>query len=116
MPEARLTLAQAVIHLALAPKSNAVIRAIDAAEADVRAGVAPPVPAHLRDAHYRGASGIGHGVGYRYPHDDPAGVLEQQYIDAELADRRYYQPTEHGFEATAAARLAKLRAAVRGEE
>lgn len=115
MPEARLTLAQAVIHLALAPKSNAVIRAIDAAEADVRAGVAPPVPAHLRDAHYRGASGIGHGVGYRYPHDDPTGVLEQQYIDAELADRRYYQPTEHGFEATATARLAKLRAAVRGE-
>ena len=116
MPEARLTLAQAVIHLSLAPKSNAVIRAIDAAEADVRAGIAPPVPAHLRDAHYRGASGIGHGIGYRYPHDDPAGVVEQPYLDEALGDRSYYQPTDHGFEATAATRLAALRAAVRGEE
>lgn len=115
MPEARLTLAQAVIHLALAPKSNAVIQAISAAEADVRAGMAPPVPAHLRDAHYSGATGHGHGVGYRYPHDDLAGVLAQQYVPDELLDRRYYEPTDHGFEATAATRLAKLRAAVRGE-
>lgn len=115
MPEARLTLAQAVIHLALSPKSNAVIRAISEAEADVRAGLAPPVPAHLRDAHYSGAAGHGHGVGYRYPHDDPAGVIAQQYLPEELTDRRYYEPTDHGFEATAAARLAKLRAVVRGE-
>ena len=115
MPEARLTLAQAVIHLALSPKSNAVIRGITAAEADVRAGLAPPVPAHLRDAHYSGASGHGHGVGYRYPHDDPTGVLAQQYLPDELGDRHYYEPTDHGFEATVAARLAKLRAAVRGE-
>ena len=115
MPEARLTLAQAVIHLALSPKSNAVIRAISAAEADVRAGLAPPVPAHLRDAHYAGAAGHGHGQGYRYPHDDPAGVLAQQYVAVELADRRYYEPPEHGFEATAGARWVKLRATVRGE-
>lgn len=114
MPEARLTLAHAVIHLALSPKSNAVIRAISAAEADVRAGLAPPVPAHLRDAHYSGAAGHGHGVGYRYPHDDPAGVVTQQYAPDEVADRSYYEPTDHGFEATASARLEKLRETVRG--
>jgi putative ATPase len=113
MPEARLTLAQAVIHLALAPKSNAVIVAIDAAMADVASGHTPGIPAHLRDAHYPGASAHGHGVGYRYPHDDPAGVLPQQYLAGELADRRYYQPSPRGVEATLAERAARLRAIVR---
>src|SRR5205814_7620391 len=75
LPEARLNLAQAAIHLATAPKSNAVILGIEAATADVRAGVAGPVPRHLRDAHYPGARGLGHGRGYAYPHDDPRGVL-----------------------------------------
>ena len=79
LPEARINLAQAVIHLALAPKSNAVVRAINAALADVRAGLAGPVPAHLRDASYRGAARLGHGKGYLYPHDDPEGVVAQQY-------------------------------------
>ena len=69
LPEARINLAQAVIHVALAPKSNAVVKAINAAAADVRAGLVGPVPAHLRDASYRGAERLGHGSGYRYPHD-----------------------------------------------
>jgi putative ATPase len=77
LPEARLNLAQAAIHLALAPKSNAVIVAIDAAMADVRAGLAGSVPRHLRDAHYPGSKGLGHGAGYAYPHDDPRGVVSQ---------------------------------------
>src|SRR6202034_1797438 len=77
LPEARINLAQAVIHLSLAPKSNAVIRAIGAAAEDVRAGLAGSVPAHLRDASYRGAARLGHGAGYRYPHDYAEGVVAQ---------------------------------------
>lgn len=115
LPEARLTLAQAVIHLALAPKSNAVIVAIDAAMADVERGMAPPVPAHLRDAHYPGAAGHGHGVGYKYPHDVPAGVVAQEYVAPELAQRRYYQPTGRGAEAPLVERAARLRDIVRGD-
>ena len=99
MPEARLTLAHATIHLAMSPKSNAVITAIDAAQADVRAGLGGPVPEHLRDAHYPGAKGLGHGVTYRYPHDAPEGVVAQQYAPNALVGRRYYEPTAHGAEA-----------------
>jgi putative ATPase len=113
LPEARLALAQAVIHLALAPKSNAVIRAIDAATADVRAGKAGAVPSHLRDAHYQGAHRLGHGAGYRYPHDDPRGVVTQQYPPDELVDVDYYRPGDLGFERRAAARAAELRAVLR---
>src|SRR6201982_141752 len=79
LPEARINLAQAVIHLALAPKSNAVVKAIGAAQADVRAGLIGAVPAHLRDAHYAGAKRLGHGDGYVYPHDVPEGIVAQQY-------------------------------------
>ena len=114
MPEARLTLAQTVVHLALAPKSNAVYRAINAAQADVAAGLVPSVPVHLRDASYAGAKGYGHGIGYAYPHDDPAGVVAQQYVPAELADRRYYEPTPRGAEAGLAERAERLRGVVRG--
>ena len=78
-PEGRIILAQAVIHLSLAPKSNAVVVAIDEAQADLRRGLVGTVPAHLRDAHYQGAARVGHGGGYRYPHDDPAGVVAQDY-------------------------------------
>jgi putative ATPase len=113
LPEARLALAQAVIHLALAPKSNAVIRAIDAATADVRAGRGGPVPAHLRDAHYQGARRLGHGDGYRYPHDYPQGVVRQQYPPDELVGVDYYRPGGLGFERRAADRAAELRAALR---
>ena len=114
MPEARLTLAHAVVHLALAPKSNAVYRAINAAQADVAAGLVPPVPIHLRDASYPGARQYGHGIGYKYPHDDPAGVVTQEYIPSALADRRYYEPSPRGAEAAIAERAERLRAVVRG--
>ncbi|WP_045875670.1 replication-associated recombination protein A [Pseudofrankia sp. DC12] len=113
LPEARLALAQAVIHLALAPKSNAVIRAMDAAAADVRAGKAGPVPGHLRDAHYQGARRLGHGDGYCYPHDYPEGVARQQYPPDELVGVDYYRPGDLGFERRAAARAAELRAVLR---
>ncbi|MEY4170765.1 MAG: hypothetical protein RLZ94_1838, partial [Actinomycetota bacterium] len=112
MPEGRLTLAHATIHLSLSPKSNAVIKAIDAAQADVRSGRIGTVPAHLRDAHYPGARPLGHGVGYRYPHDDPVGVSAQQYLPDPLVGRVYYEPTRHGAEAAwadIAERLADLR-------
>lgn len=108
LPEARLNLAQAVIACALAPKSNAVITAIDAAIADVRQGRIGTVPAHLRDAHYPGAKTIGHGQGYQYAHDAEHGVATQQYLPDELIDARYYQPTDHGNEAALAERLAVL--------
>ena len=109
MPEARIPLAEATIYLATAPKSNAVISAIDAALGDVRAGRMGPVPLHLRDAHYAGAKRLGHGKGYRYPHDDPRGVSPQQYLPDELRGRRYYEPTSHGAERELSERLEKIR-------
>jgi putative ATPase len=113
MPEGRIPLAQAVVHLATAPKSNAAYLALDQAIADVRAGLAGPVPPGLRDAHYAGAKKLGHGETYAYPHDHPDGVLPQQYPPDALVGRDYYRPTNRGVEATIAARLAKLRAIVR---
>jgi len=115
LPEAQLNLAHAVVHLATAPKSNAVTTAIGAALADVRAGRGGPVPQHLRDAHYPGAKGLGHGRGYRYPHDDPRGVVAQQYPPDDLVGRDYYHPTGHGAERILADRVQKLRRAVRNE-
>lgn len=114
MPEARIVLGQAVVHLALAPKSNASYLAINAAVADVRAGLGGPVPPHLRDAHYAGAKRLGHGRGYRYSHDDPRGVVEQQYAPAEVDGRDYYTPTDRGAERELGPRLARLRAVLRG--
>jgi putative ATPase len=108
MPEGRINLAQAVIALALAPKSNAVVMAVDAALADVHAGRIGLVPPHLRDAHYAGAKKIGHGQGYVYAHDEPHGIAAQQYLPDELTGSRYYVPTDHGAEATLSARLARI--------
>jgi putative ATPase len=116
MPEARINLAQATIHLALAPKSNAVIRAINAAQSDVRAGLAGPVPPGLRDAHYRGAGRLGAGRGYVYPPDVPDSVVTQQYPPDELVGRDYYHPSLRGAERALAERLARLRAVIRGEQ
>lgn len=116
MPEGRLALAQATVHLATAPKSNAVIAGIDAALGDVRAGKAGTVPAHLRDGHYAGAARLGNAQGYRYPHDKPEGVLEQQYPPDELVGADYYEPTGRGAERTLADRVPKLRGIVRGEQ
>ena len=115
MPEARIVLAQAVVHLASAPKSNAAYLGIDAAIADVRAGRAGVVPAHLRDAHYPGAGALGHGQGYRYAHDEPHGVAEQQYLPDTLAGRTYYTPTDRGAEREIGTRLERLRRVLRGE-
>ncbi|WP_345062422.1 replication-associated recombination protein A [Leifsonia kafniensis] len=115
MPEGRIPLAQAVVHLATAPKSNAAYMALDAAISDVRAGKTGRVPKHLRDAHYAGAKRLGHGKGYKYPHDDALGVLTQQYPPDELKRVRYYEPTEHGNEREVSARLIKIRRIVRGE-
>jgi putative ATPase len=116
LPEARLNLAQATIALAVAPKSNAVIKAIDAASADLAAGRIGPVPAHLRDAHYPGAARLGHGAGYRYAHSYPHGVVEQQYPPDAVVGRDYYEPTGNGAERAISERLPKLRRVVRGED
>jgi len=99
MPEASIILAHATIHAALAPKSNAVVLGIGEALADVRSGRIGEVPAHLRDAHYAGATRLGHGVEYVYPHDVDGGVARQQYLPDALIDRSYYRPTRHGAEA-----------------
>jgi putative ATPase len=115
LPEARIPLAEATIYIATAPKSNAVISAIDAAIADVKRGNFGLVPKHLRDAHYPGAKRMGHGKGYRYPHSDPRGVSQQQYLPDELQDRVYYQPTLHGNEREVSDRLEKIRRITRGE-
>jgi putative ATPase len=114
LPEAQLNLAQAVVHLATAPKSNTVTTALSAAMADVRAGKAGPVPVHLRDAHYPGSRGLGHGAGYQYPHDDPRGVVTQQYPPDDLVGSDYYRPGQHGAERAVAERLSRLRRVVRG--
>ncbi|WP_405085755.1 replication-associated recombination protein A [Microbispora sp. NBC_01389] len=115
LPEGRINLAQAVIHCALAPKSNAVVKAIGAASDDVRRGLVGRVPGHLRDAHYPGARTLGHGKGYQYPHDFEHGLVRQDYAPEELRERRYYEPTSHGAEARFAERWAKIRAFLRGD-
>lgn len=113
MPEAQLTLAHATVHLATAPKSNAVTTALGAAMSDIRSGKAGLVPAHLRDGHYAGAAKLGNAVGYRYPHDDPDGVVPQQYPPDEVVGVDYYKPTNHGVEREISSRLDKLRAIIR---
>src|SRR3954452_20215437 len=113
MPEGHYALAHAVIHLATAPKSNAVAVAMSESVGDVRAGLAGPVPPGLRAAHYAGAKKLGHGSSYAYPHDHPDGVLPQQYPPDALVGRDYYRPTGRGAEGPIQARLAKLRAIVR---
>ncbi|MEV3926387.1 replication-associated recombination protein A [Actinomadura coerulea] len=114
LPEARINLAQAVIHLSLAPKSNAVIAAVDGALGDVRKGLAGPVPRHLRDGHSKGASKLGHGKGYKYAHDYPGGVVRQQYAPDAVDGREYYRPTRHGAEARFTEVLARIRSVLRG--
>src|SRR5690625_4446312 len=115
MPEARIVLSQAAVHLALAPKSNAAYTAIDAALADVRAGKAGAVPAHLRDTHYSGAKKLGHGQDYKYAHSYPHGIASQQYLPDELVGAEYYEPTDRGFERDLSARIERVRKILRGE-
>jgi putative ATPase len=114
MPEAQLTLAHATVHLATAAKSNAVTTALAAAMSDIRAGRAGLVPPQLRDGHYSGAAALGNAKGYRYPHDDPDGVVAQQYPPDELVGTNYYRPTGRGGEREITGRLDRLRAIIRG--
>ena len=109
LPECALNLAQACVYLALAPKSNASYKALSAARAEVRRNGAQTPPDYLRDAHYPGAAELGRGEGYRYAHDEPGGVSDQRLLPESLADARFYTPTERGFEAELARRLAALR-------
>ena len=99
MPEAALNLAEAVIYLARAPKSNAVIVALGRAQEDVRSGLPQEVPIHLRDSHYKAAAALGHGEGYIYPHGDPAGAAAQQYRPEALQGHVYYEPSSPEAEA-----------------
>nr|WP_246023807.1 replication-associated recombination protein A [Nocardia yunnanensis] len=115
MPEAQLALTQATIHIATAPKSGGVVKSLAAAMADIRAGKAGAVPAHLRDGHYAGAAALGNAQGYKYPHDHPDGVLAQQYPPDELVGTDYYQFTDHGYEREVGPRVTKLRRIVRGK-
>jgi len=107
LPECRIPLAQAVTYIAMAPKSNAAIKAIDGAITDVRSRRVLPVPVHLRDGHYPGAKRLGHGEGYQYSHDAAEGWVDQDYLGV---DRRYYEPVDRGFESELRRRLDELRA------
>jgi len=109
LPEAALNLAQAVLYIATAPKSNATYRALAAARQDVKEHGALPVPPHLRDAHYPGAKRLGHGEGYLYPHDYPGHYVPQEYLPSALAGRRYYEPSDQGYERELARRLEAWR-------
>ena len=113
MPECALNLGQAAAYLALAPKSNASTTAIGAAMAEVREQGAKPPPDYLRDAHYPGAKKLGRGVGYSYPHDEPGGVSEQRLMPEGMEGRRFYEPTDRGFEAELRRRLEEIRAQLR---
>ncbi|HOP76000.1 MAG: replication-associated recombination protein A [Thermogutta sp.] len=106
LPECRLNLAQVVIYLACAPKSNAVIKAIDEALEDIRSGRVLPVPVHLRDANYPGAKRLGHGQGYVYSQEEPDAIAEQDYLGV---DKTYYVPSDRGFEKELKARLEVIR-------
>jgi putative ATPase len=115
LPEAQLNLAQAVVHLATAPKSNRSAVAIWSALEDVRNGLAGEVPPHLRGTGYYGAASLGHGAGYHYPHDDPTGWIDQEYRPPEAAGRTYYTPSPHGFEEEIAIRMAGHRPSSNGD-
>lgn len=105
LPEARINLVQATVHLATAPKSNSAYAALNAAMADVQNLPVGEVPMHLRDAGYRGAASLGHGEGYQYPHDHAGGWVDQVHLPEELTGARYYRPTGRGYEARIAQRL-----------
>jgi putative ATPase len=109
LPECALNLAQAAVHLALAPKSNASYKALAAARAEVRADGAKTPPDYLRDAHYPGAEKLGRGSGYRYAHDEPGAVADQPLLPPGLEQRRFYAPTDRGHEAELGRRLDELR-------
>ena len=98
MPEAQIILAQAVTYVASAPKSNSAVNAISEAMETVKNTMTAPVPSHLQDAHYKSSSKLGHGIGYKYAHDYPNHYVEQQYLPDGLTDRKFYRPSENGYE------------------
>ncbi|MCY3007493.1 MAG: replication-associated recombination protein A [Planctomycetota bacterium] len=106
LPECQLNLSQAVIYLALAPKSNSATTAIMAARHEVQQGNLIPVPIHLRDGHYAGSKQLGHGVGYQYSHNAPDGIASQDYLGV---DRQFYHPVERGAEIELAGRYEEIR-------
>ena len=107
MPEAQIILANAAIYIAGAPKSNAVVNAINSAMDTVRSQKTGAVPPHLRDAHYKGSQDLGH-VGYLYPHDYPNHFVKQQYLPNEIVDKKFYYPSENGYEKEVGERLKSL--------
>jgi putative ATPase len=112
LPEAQLNLAQAVVYLAVAPKSNSVATAIWSAREDIRRGVAVEVPIQFRDAHYAGAESLGHGTEYQYPHNDPRGWVEEEYLPNQdgasvIRQDSYYSPSSHGWETEVARRMSE---------
>ncbi|UOE54522.1 replication-associated recombination protein A [Cytobacillus oceanisediminis] len=108
-PEGRIPLANAVIELCLSPKSNSAYKALDSAIADIRAGKSGEVPDHLKDAHYKGATELGRGIGYLYPHDYETGWVKQQYLPDRIKNKVYYQPKKTGkFEQALASVYEKL--------
>ena len=109
MPEARIILAQAVTYVASAPKSNAAYMAVDQALESVRNHKIGAVPNHLRDAHYKGAAKLGHGIGYKYAHDYPDHYVKQQYLPDELLGTTFYEPTENGYEKNIKEYLERIR-------
>ena len=109
MPEARIILAQAVTYVASAPKSNAAYMAVDQALESVRNHKIGAVPNHLRDAHYKGAAILGHGIGYKYAHDYPDHYVKQQYLPDELLGTTFYEPTENGYEKNIKEYLERIR-------
>jgi putative ATPase len=113
LPEARIPMAQAVIHVATAPKSNSTVAAIDQAQEAVRKERTQPVPKHLRDAHYKGAAILGNGIGYLYPHDYPDGWVAQSYMPYPL---KVYHPTAHGREKAVKDRVDYLRRKMEAQE
>jgi putative ATPase len=98
MPEARIVLAEAALYIAAAPKSNSVVKGIEMALSAVEKERAEPVPPHLRGTGYQGAAVLGHGEGYKYPHDYPGGYVKQDYLPDNMAGRVFYEPSEYGFE------------------
>lgn len=108
MPEGRIPLAQAVTYIATAPKSNASYLAIDQAICDVKSSNSGLIPVHLRDAHYKGAIKLGHGATYKYPHHYEGSFVEQNYLPEELKNKKYYNPTENGFEREIKKRIENL--------
>ena len=116
MPEAQIILAEAVAYVASAPKSNACIMAIDKALSMVRSQNTGQVPPYLRDAHYGGAKKLGHGIGYKYAHDYPDHYVEQQYLPDGLTDRKFYVPSENGYEKNIREYFKKIKGETYGEE